>query len=345
MSKSILITGGAGFIGSNFVTGLLNEYPDYRLIVLDALTYASSISYLPIAEGVSNNSRLEFNYGNVRNAELVSSLVERSDIVVHFAAETHVTRSLYDNVAFFETDVLGTHTVANAVLKAPRRIERFIHISSSEVYGTAASETMDEEHRLMPTSPYASAKCGGDRLVYSYWSTHRIPAVILRPFNTFGPRQHLEKLVPRFITSALIDEPFSVHGDGSAARDFMYVEDLCRGIDMIMHAPIESVVGQVFNLCSGQHRSIKEVAADIVRLMSYDPTRIRYIDDRPGQVSRHTGSYDKIKRVVGWEPHVGWEEGLQRTIDWYSANQDWWRPQMWMRAIAIRGASGKVEMY
>jgi dTDP-glucose 4,6-dehydratase len=169
--------------------------------------------------------------------------------------------------------------------------------------------------------------------------------VIVRPFNNFGPRQHLEKLIPRFITSALMGDEFTLHGDGSAARDFIFVEDTCRGIDAIMHAPTEQVVGEVFNVASGKDRSILEVAKIIARMMDYDTNKIRYIADRPGQIERHTGDAGKIKRVLSWEPRVGWEQGLQRTIDWFRANVDRWRAQLWMRSIPIRGASGKVEIY
>ncbi len=235
MSKTILVTGGAGFIGSRFVQYLLDHYPEYKIIILDALTYAGSTDKLPVGK----NRQVDFWYGNVCNSDLVSTLTATSDIVVHFAAETHVTRSIYDNRIFFETDVLGTQSVANAVLRHAGRIERFIHISTSEVYGTARTEKMDEAHPLEPSSPYAAAKCGADRLVASYVTTYGIPAVIVRPFNTFGPFQHLEKLIPRFITSAILGEPLTIHGDGTAARDFIYVEDVCRAIDLIMHAGAE----------------------------------------------------------------------------------------------------------
>ena len=200
------------------------------------LTYAGSLENLP--GGLTtrpSNGRLQFWYGDVRNASLVDSLVEQADVVVHFAAETHVTRSIYDNYHFFETDVLGTQVVANSVLKHVKHIDRFIHISTSEVYGTARAPLMDEEAPLMPMSPYASAKAGADRLVYSYFATYNLPAIIVRPFNQFGPRQHLEKVIPRFITSCLLDEPLRVHGDGSAARDFTYVEDTCRALDCLVH--------------------------------------------------------------------------------------------------------------
>src|SRR5215470_2315880 len=251
-AKTILVTGGAGFIGSNFARRLYTKYPDYQLLVVDALTYAGSVANLP--EGAQQSGRYEFWYGDVRNGELMDTLVSRADIVVHMAAESHVTRSIYDNRLFFETDVLGTQTVANAVTKFRDRVERFIHVSTSEVYGSALAEKMDEEHPLNPQSPYASAKCGADRLVYSYWATYRIPATIIRPFNTFGPRQHLEKVIPRFVTSVLLKEKLTVHGAGAAARDFVYVGDICGGIDMIMHAEPAKVNGEVLNLATGQHR-------------------------------------------------------------------------------------------
>src|SRR5215468_1091086 len=250
-AKTILVTGGAGFIGSNLARHLYTKYPEYRILVLDALTYAGSIANLP--DGARQSERYEFWYGDVRNSELIDTLVSRADVVVHMAAESHVTRSIFDNRLFFETDVLGTQTVANAVTKFRDRVERFIHVSTSEVYGSALSERMDEEHPLHPQSPYASAKCGADRLVYSYWATYRIPAVIVRPFNNYGPYQHLEKVVPRFITSCILDEKLTVHGKGDAARDFLHVEDTCRAIDLVLQAPDDLVHGEIFNVASGEH--------------------------------------------------------------------------------------------
>lgn len=342
---TLLVTGGAGFIGSNFVHHMARAYPDYRIVVLDALTYAGSMHNLPPEIQLLDHPQMRFWYGNVTNAELVDTLVADADYVVHFAAETHVTRSIFDNRQFFETDVMGTHTVANAVLKSGGSVKRFIHISTSEVYGTARGELMDEEHPLDPMSPYASAKCGADRLVYSYWATYGIPAVIIRPFNNFGPRQHLEKVVPRFITSVMLNEPLTVHGDGSAARDFVFVEDVCRGIDSILHSKNDGVNGQVFNLASAEHRSIKAIAEDILRLMEAPQSLITYTGERPGQVIRHSGDATKIKQHVGWEPQVSWEEGLARTIDWYKNNRNCWQHQICMRQIPITTAAGRKEYH
>jgi dTDP-glucose 4,6-dehydratase len=341
--RTILVTGGAGFIGSNLVHYLYDRYPEYRILVVDALTYAGSVENLP--KDGRQSDRYEFWYGDVRNAELVDSLVCQSDVVVHMAAESHVTRSIYDNRLFFETDVLGTQTMANAVTKFRDRVERFIHISTSEVYGSAVSPAMDEEHPLNPRSPYASAKCGADRLVYSYWATYQIPAVIVRPFNNFGPRQHLEKVVPRFVTSCILREPLRVHGDGAAARDFLYVQDHCEALDALIHAPREVVVGQTFNLGSGRHVSIIEIANAVKKVMDCDDVPVEFIGDRPGQVFRHTCDASKFETLLKWKPRTSFEEGLDKTAAWYKDHEAWWRPQMWLRHIPIISAAGRRELH
>jgi dTDP-glucose 4,6-dehydratase len=340
--KTILVTGGAGFIGSNFARYLYNKYSDYRIIVVDALTYAGSVANLP--QGAQQSERYEFWYGDVRNGELMDTLISRSDVVVHMAAESHVTRSIFDNRLFFETDVLGTQTVANAVTKFRDKVERFIHLSTSEVYGSALTETMEEDHPLNPQSPYASAKCGADRLVYSYWATYQIPAVIVRPFNNYGPYQHLEKVVPRFITSCILNEPLRVHGDGSAARDFLHVEDHCDALDRLLHVPRELVVGEVINLGTGRHLTVLEIAKAVQERMKTHPP-IEFIGDRPGQVFRHTCGSSKAEKLLDWRSQISFEDGLDGTIEWYGNNEAWWRPQMWMRHIPIISADGRRELH
>jgi dTDP-glucose 4,6-dehydratase len=343
---TVLVTGGAGFIGSNFVHYLYEKYPSYRILVLDLLTYAGSLENLPVDSPYAmQNGRVNFWYGDVRNASLVDSLVAQSDIVVHFAAETHVTRSIYDNHHFFETDVLGTQAVANSVLTNVKRINRFVHISTSEVYGTAETPLMTEEHPLKPLSPYASAKAGADRLVYSYWATYNLPAVIVRPFNNYGPRQHLEKAIPRFITSCLLDEPLRVHGDGSAARDWLHVDDTCRALDCVLHCDPSLVVGEVINIGYGESRELREIAPMIVRKMGQPESLVTYVGDRPGQVFRHTADRAKAERLLGWRPAVSFDEGLDRTIAWYRQNRAWWEKQLWMREIPIITKIGTREMH
>lgn len=344
MARTWLITGGAGFIGSNFVHHVYNRYPEDRILVLDLLTYAGSVENLPV--GFRNNDgRLQFHYGDVRNASLVDTLVSHADIVVHFAAETHVTRSIHDNYHFFETDVLGTQVVANAILRRAPKVERFIHISTSEVYGTAVTPLMDEQHPLMPMSPYASAKAGADRLVYSYWATYRLPAIIVRPFNNYGPRQHLEKAMPRFITSCLMDEPLRVHGDGSAMRDWTFVEDTCEGIDLLTRADLASVAGQVFNLGQAESVSIADIAQRVVKAMDCPASLVTYVGERPGQVFRHTCDATRLSSVCGWTPKVSLDEGIRRTIAWYRENPESWQKQMWMREIPIVTAAGTRELH
>ena len=341
--KTIFITGGAGFIGSNFVEHIFKKYPDYKIIVLDLLTYAGDIENIP--EEVRNSERFEFWYGDLNNLDLVSDLVGRSDIIVHFAAETHVARSLYSHRVFFTTDVLGTQSVANAVLKHSDRIERFIHISTSEVYGTAAYEPMDELHPLNPTSPYAAAKTGADRLVYSYIVAHDIPGVIIRPFNNYGPRQHLEKLIPRFITSCILGEPLTIHGDGSASRDWVYADDTARAVDLAIHAPLDKVKGEVFNIGTGLSLDVLEIAHKTTGSFQLGEGNLSFIPDRFGQVQKHIASYEKARAILGFEPGITFEEGLGKTILWYKGHRTLWEKQLPLRRVPVKLKDGTVIWY
>jgi len=343
MKRKILITGGAGFVGTNFVNYLLERYPDYELIILDALTYAGSLDNF--STRLKESARFTFHCGDVRDIGLVLDLVRQADVVIHFAAETHVARSIYEDRRFFETDVLGTQSVANAVLKNRERIERFIHISTSEVYGTALRRPMSEEHPLNPISPYAAAKAGADRLVYSYWSTYEIPAVILRPFNQYGPYQHLEKVVPRFITSALLGEPLTIHGSGEARRDWLHVYDTCARIDLVLHADREKVIGEVFNVGSGFDLDILSIAKMILGMVGKPETLISFMGDRPGQVQHHIASTTKAEKILGMKPGRGFKEGLAQTIRWYADHRKWWERLLPMRRVPILDKNGDREYY
>jgi len=341
--KTILITGGAGFIGSCFVRHIFKKHPDLKIIVLDALTYAGNPNNFP--REIKESNRFEFWYGNVNNITLVDELVSRSHLVVHFAAESHVARSIFDNRIFFETDVMGTQTIANAVLRHKNKIERFIHISTSEVYGTALKEPMDEEHPLKPLTPYAAAKAGADRLVYSYIITYKIPAIIIRPFNNYGPYQHLEKAIPRFITSAILNEPLTIHGDGSAERDWVYVEDVAEAIESALWVELDKVQGEVINIGTGISTSVLEIAHKILKLMEKPESLVQHIPDRPGQVDKHISSTEKAKQLLGWQAKTSLEEGLKKTIKWYQENRAWWEPLRWMRTVPILTEDGKIEQY
>ncbi len=339
----VLVTGGAGFIGSTFVKHVMATRPDDELMVLDALTYAGNIENFD--EQCRADPRFSFWYGNVCNGDLVHDLVQKADAVVHFAAESHVARSIYDNSLFFTTDVLGTQTVANAVAKASG-VRVFVHISTSEVYGTAMHEPMDEDHPLNPLSPYASAKAGADRLVYSYQATYGIPAVIVRPFNNYGPHQHLEKVVPRFITSAIDGRAMTVHGEGTAMRDWLHVNDTVRALALLLdHEPARSAPCEVYNLGTGRAVSVLGIAESVCEAFGGRCGPVEHIGDRPGQVAKHVADASRFTLRFGWSPQVSFEGGLQSTISWYVENEAWWRKLEWMKVVPVRAASGRIEYH
>jgi len=336
---NILVTGGAGFIGSNFCRFIYNRRPDWRIIIIDSLTYAGNIEN--IREIIQDHERVEFWQGNVNDVELMHDIVSRCDHVVHFAAETHVARSLYANRVFFETDIMGTQSVCSAVQKFKKTVKRFIHISTSEVYGTSLSEPMDEEHPLNPTSPYAGAKAGADRTVCSYVIAYDIPAVILRPFNQFGPYQHLEKVVPRFITNMLTNEPLNIHGTGKARRDWVFVNDTVEGIMALLDAPDEKVVGEVFNLGTGVSTSVMDLANLVAELMGREQA-LSYTSERLGQVQNHISSTGKLFEATGFKAHTTLLDGLKQTIEWYDANREWWKNQTWLKRVPVRGENNQI---
>ncbi|MEC7640650.1 MAG: GDP-mannose 4,6-dehydratase [Nitrospinota bacterium] len=327
--KTILVTGGAGFIGSNFVNYLFKKYPQCKILLLDALTYAGNLDNLN--PEMKKSSRFQFFHGNITHADIVKELVSQSDLVIHFAAESHVTRSIYDNTLFFETDVLGTQTLANAIVH--QSVDLFIHISSSEVYGTALNDPMDEEHPLNPLSPYAAAKAGADRLVYSYKNTYDIPAVIVRPFNNYGPYQHIEKAIPNFIISALQNRPVTLHGEGLSSRDWLYVEDTCIALDNLLHTDKDKILGEAVNLGTGKDTNILTIAKMILNLMNKPEDLIKHVPDRPGQVSRHIASTHKIQSLTGWKHSTSLEEGLARTVEFYQQNRAWWERYLWTKEL------------
>ena len=318
--KRVLVTGGAGFISSNVIRHLLDA-TGYDVVSLDALTYAGNLENLA---DVMSHERLSFVHGDIRNAGLVAEVVSAVDVIVNAAAESHVEKSIREGASeFVTTNVEGTQVLLDAVRAAP--VERFVLISSSEVYGTAESAPMDEEHPLNPRSPYAATKAGADRLAYSYFVTYDLPIVILRPFNNYGPRQHREKVVPRFVTSALADEPLTVHGDGHASRDWLYVEDDAEAIVAAIEADLDSVAGEVINVATGVDVSVTEVADLVLSVLGKPASLKAYVDERPGQVDRHIGSTEKADRLLGWRARTSFVDGLERTVAWYRENEAWWR--------------------
>src|SRR4249919_2769394 len=270
------------------------------------------------------HERLSFVHGDIRDVELVAGVVSECDVIVNAAAESHVEKSIEDGASeFVTTNVEGTQILLDAIRRSP--VERFILISSSEVYGTAETDPMDERHPLEPRSPYAATKAGGDRLAYSYFVTYDLPIVIVRPFNNYGPRQHPEKVVPRFITQALQDQELTIHGDGHASRDWLYVDDDAEAIEAVIAAPIENVAGEVLNVATGIDIPVTEIADAVLDALGKPSSLKTFVTERLGQVDRHIGSTDKMERLTGWTARTSFEEGLARTIAWYRENEVWWR--------------------
>lgn len=343
-AKNVFITGGAGFIASNFINYLFKKYPDYHLTVLDKLTYAGNLSN--ISEEVRASDRFTFVRGCITDTVLVDQLMSTADLVVHFAAESHVARSIVDDYIFFETDVLGTRSLMAALVKHRKRVERFIHISTSEVFGTAEEFYMNEDHPINPRTPYAAAKAGADRLVYAYWCSYDIPALIVRPFNNYGPNQHVEKLIPRLIAQAIQGVPLTIHGNGEQKRDWVHTHDIARALDIILHTDnFARIKNQVINLGSGVATSVNEIADTILRQFKLPADYKHYTKDRPGQVMLHISDTKKALELLGWEPKISLEKGLSEVIDWYINNPDHWTENMKTCRIPIVHGDDVVEHY
>jgi dTDP-glucose 4,6-dehydratase len=317
--KRVLVTGGAGFISSNVIRHLLAQTP-YEVVSLDALTYAGNVDNLA---DVMGHERLSFVHGDIRDARLVRDVVAEVDVIVSAAAESHVEKSIAEGAReFVTTNVEGTQILLDAIRATP--VERFLLVSSSEVYGTAEYAPMDEVHPLNPRSPYAATKAGADRLAYSYYVTYGLPIVVVRPFNNYGPRQHPEKVVPRFILQALLGEPLTIHGDGHASRDWLYVDDDAEALEALIEAPIDRVAGEVVNVATGVDLPVAEVAELVVEAVGNPEGRIVHVEERPGQVDRHLGSTEKMARLTGWRARTSFADGLERTVAWYRDNETWW---------------------
>jgi dTDP-glucose 4,6-dehydratase len=318
--KRILVTGGAGFISSNMIRHLLHQ-TSHDVVTMDALTYAGNMANLA---DVREHDRLRFIHGDIRDLADVTSALDGVDVIVNAAAESHVSKSIAEGGSeFVTTNVVGTQVLMDAMREHP--VERFVLISSSEVYGTAEGEPMTEEHPLNPRSPYAGTKAGGDRLAYSYWCTYDLPITIIRPFNNYGPFQHPEKVIPRFIIQALCDRPLTIHGDGHASRDWLHVSDTAEAITAACEVPLERIVGETINVATGVDETVEQIADAILDILGKPTTLKRHEPDRPGQVHRHIGSTDKAERLLGWRSRIPFAEGLERTIRWYSENPEWWQ--------------------
>jgi dTDP-glucose 4,6-dehydratase len=320
MMKRILVTGGAGFISSNMIRYLLEE-TEHEVVTMDALTYAGNLANLA---DVLEHERLRFIHGDIRDLADVTSALEGVDVIVNAAAESHVSKSIEQGGGeFVTTNVVGTQVLLDAIRERP--VERFILISSSEVYGTAESDPMTEDHPLNPRSPYAGTKAGGDRLAYSYWCTYGLPITIIRPFNNYGPYQHPEKVIPRFIIQALTDRPLTIHGNGLASRDWLHVFDTAEAITAACEVPLEGILGETINVATGVDESVEEIADAILAILGKPASLKQHVTDRPGQVGRHIGSTGKALELLGWRSNIPFSDGLERTVRWYRDNPDWWQ--------------------
>jgi dTDP-glucose 4,6-dehydratase len=319
--KTILVTGGAGFIGSNFVYYMLRKYPDLKIINLDKLTYAGNLENL---DGLNGDARHEFVKGDVCDRHLVGELMKRCDAVVHFAAETHVDRSILSAGEFIQTDVFGTFTLLEAVRDCGGAIRRFVHISTDEVYGDAGDEPSKETDALMPRSPYAAAKSGADRLAFSYFTTHGLPVIITRCSNNFGPFQYPEKLIPLFVTNAIDDKPLPVYGSGKNTRDWIFVDDHCEAVDACLRAGGKHN-GETFNVGASKEYSVLDITGFILDYLGKPDSLMKHVEDRLGHVKRHAVAPDKIKNALGWEAKTDFESAMKKTVQWYIDNESWWR--------------------
>ena len=322
MANTILVTGGAGFIGSNFIHYWLKHHPEDHLLNLDALTYAGNLANL---QTVANHSNYHFVQGNICDRPLVNQLMKDVDIVVHFAAESHVDRSILDPALFLETNVIGTQVLLEAALK--NKIKRFHHISTDEVFGAlplTSQEKFNKHTAYDPHSPYSASKAAADHLVRAYGDTYGLPVTISNCSNNYGEYQFPEKIIPLAITNLLDGQKVPIYGDGLYVRDWLYVQDHCRGIDAVLN---RGKVGETY-LFGGLYKDISnlELIKMIIKLMNKDESAIAMVKDRPGHDRRYSVDFSETEKALDWRPSVDLETGLRRTIEWYQTNEAWWRP-------------------
>ena len=318
----IIVTGGAGFIGGNFVHYMVNKYSDYEIICLDALTYAGNMQTL---ETIIEKSNFKFIKGDIADRDLVYKLFENEnpDVVVNFAAESHVDRSITNPDIFLKTNIMGTGVLLDACRKYG--IKRYHQVSTDEVYGDLPLDRTDlfftEETPIHTSSPYSASKASADLLVQAYYRTFKVPVTISRCSNNYGPYHFPEKLIPLMIVNALNDKELPVYGNGENVRDWLYVEDHCRAIDLIIH---KGTVGEVYNIGGHNEKTNLDVVKTIIKELGKDENLIKYVTDRPGHDMRYAIDPTKIRNELGWEPATRFDEGIKKTIEWYLDNKKWW---------------------
>jgi dTDP-glucose 4,6-dehydratase len=312
----LVVTGGAGFVGSNYVRMTLAQHKDYEVHILDALTYAGNLENL---SDCANNPRFKFTHGNILDSEVVNKLAQGADAIINFAAESHVDRSILAPGEFIQTDVAGVYTLLEAARKAGHN--RFLHVSTDEVYGTIADGSFKEGDPLEPNSPYSASKAGGEMQVRAFFATYGLNTLVTRGSNTFGPYQYPEKLIPLFVTNLIDNIPVPVYGDGKQVRDWFFVEDHCSAIDHVLH---HGKPGEVYNVGGGNERENIEIVRAMLSRLGKPDTLIRYVEDRPGHDRRYSLNTEKMT-ALGFRPGGNFEERLNETIDWYVNNEQWWR--------------------
>jgi dTDP-glucose 4,6-dehydratase len=315
MRMRILVTGGAGFIGSNFVRYELKEHPDYEIVVLDKLTYAGRKENLQDVWG-----KITFLKGDITRREDVEKAAKNSDCVVNFAAETHVDRSIIEAGTFVLTDVLGVYNLLETIREL--NIAKFVQISTDEVYGHIAKGSFEETDTLNPRNPYSASKAGAELLCRAYFETYGLQVSITRSSNNYGPYQHPEKLIPKTITHALLNKPIPVYGTGENVRDWLYAEDNCEAIDLVLH---KGEVGEIYNIAANQELENIQVVRIILKLTDKPESLIKFVEDRPGHDLRYSLRTEKI-RELGWQPETRFKVGIKKTVEWYRRNVEWWKP-------------------
>ena len=317
----LLVTGGAGFIGSNFILYWLKKYPQDKIVNLDKLTYAGNLENL---KSIEKNPNYEFVQGDICDPKLVNSLTEKVDTIVHFAAESHVDRSIFDPAPFIKTNIEGTYVLLESAFK--NKVKRFHHISTDEVFGALELNSTIKFNDLSPYnphSPYSASKASSDHLIRAYFDTYQLPITISNCSNNFGPYQFPEKLIPLAITNIIEGKKVPIYGDGLYVRDWLYVEDHCKAIDLILN---KGKIGETY-LVGGLTEDVSnlEIIKKILKIMGKDESEIEYVKDRPGHDRRYAVDWSKINKKLGWKPDYGFDEYLEQTISWYKNNQEWWR--------------------
>ncbi len=315
--RTILVTGGAGFIGSNFVRFLLRARRSSRVVVLDKLTYAGNVENIREFLG-----RRDFTFikGDIANRRILDEILPKTDTIYNFAAETHVDRSILEAGTFVRTDVVGTYTLLQGALR--HTVRRFVQVSTDEVYGSVRRGSSREGDAVEPNSPYSASKTAGDLLARAFHRTYGLPVLVTRSSNNYGPYQHPEKFMPLFITNAIEGKPLPLYGDGRNVRDWLYVEDNCRAIELVGR---RGAVGEIYNIGAGEERANVDIARSIIALVGADERLLTFVSDRPGHDRRYSLDSRKI-RALGWRPGISFEAGLERTVRWYERNEPWWRP-------------------